>query len=188
MLMDALRNNRLLLARADMVMMMDEGEVKSSEFTSHGAQFHFVIDPDAPDFGDDPRFAAGGPSSRTTKSPSGAGSTPSIEEFAAGVNNLLKHVKQTTTGDAKHKGRLGEKVFIAAAWRARANDRRVTKIGMLEFKDLLLEANRLGLVTLARADIKGMLDAEESRVSEIQDRGSEFHFIIDRDYDSDRNR
>lgn len=188
MLLDALKSSLLELARADLVAAMDEGEVKSSTITSHGAQFHFVIDPNAPDFGDDPRFVSGGAPARTAKAPSVTTSTPSIEEFAAGVNNLLRHVKQSKTADGKYKGRLGEKVFITAAWAARGNDRRVTKIGMLEFKDLLLEANRLGLVTLARADIKGMFDAEESRVSEIQDRGAEFHFIIDRDYDSDRRR
>lgn len=45
LLVDANRHRLLNLARADLVGAMDPEEVKTSEISDHGAEFHFVLDP-----------------------------------------------------------------------------------------------------------------------------------------------
>jgi hypothetical protein len=48
-----------------------------------------------------------------------------------------------------------------------------------EFKRRLIEANRESVLQLARADLVGAMNHQEVMASEILDRGSEFHFVLD---------
>ena len=74
-------------------------------------------------------------------------------------------------------GRYGHKVFISAI-----GNRVAHKFGMTlpQFKDWLLEQNRLGNLILARADLVGAMDPRLVRESEIEDRGATFHFVVDK--------
>jgi hypothetical protein len=48
-----------------------------------------------------------------------------------------------------------------------------------DLKKRLADANRAGLLSLARADLVGAMNPEEVRLSEILDRGASFHFVLD---------
>jgi hypothetical protein len=76
-------------------------------------------------------------------------------------------------------GRFGWKVFISEIWRRMMPD--LTREGMTlsAFKQRLLRLNREGRIVLARADLVGAMDPTKVAESEIQDRGSTFHFVLD---------
>lgn len=76
-------------------------------------------------------------------------------------------------------GRHGEKVYVSAIWRTLERDRRVSDLSLDHFKTWLLNANRDGRLVLARADLVGAMDAKQVRESEINDRGTTFHFVLD---------
>jgi hypothetical protein len=80
-------------------------------------------------------------------------------------------------------GRFGPyKVFISAIWRQLAHDRRRDGMTLADLKRRLLDANRAGTLSLARADLVGAMDPKEVATSEITDLGSSFHFVIDRSH------
>jgi hypothetical protein len=48
-----------------------------------------------------------------------------------------------------------------------------------EVKRRLLDAHRNDLLSLARADLVGAMDRDAVSASEIRDRGTSFHFVLD---------
>ncbi len=77
----------------------------------------------------------------------------------------------------KGAGRFGDrKVFVSALWQ-----RVGRKLGMslAEFKVWLAAQHRAGSLQLARADLVAAMDPKLVASSEIQDRGAEFHFVVD---------
>jgi hypothetical protein len=81
-----------------------------------------------------------------------------------------------TAQEMESEGRFAAKVYIAAIWDAIGS-----QLGMSlpEFKRWLLEQNRRGTLLLARADLMGAMNRQMVTRSEIQDRGSTFHFVLD---------
>jgi len=74
-------------------------------------------------------------------------------------------------------GRLGHKVFISAVWRHLHGDPRFAAMPIDRFKQLLVDANREGLLTLTRADLVTAMDPGEVAASEIRHLGATFHFV-----------
>jgi hypothetical protein len=78
-------------------------------------------------------------------------------------------------------GRFGpEKVFVSAIWRRIESERRLPDLSLERFKRWLVTANRDQLLDLARADLRGAMDAKLIEESEIRDLGATFHFVVDR--------
>lgn len=106
-----------------------------------------------------------------------------LGEFAADVLLVLttvgvEWVPSGHGGALVPRGRFGEKVFIAAAYRAlRASDSRYASLPLDVFKGVLLVANRDGLLALSRADLVGAMDPGEVADSAIEDGGASFHFV-----------
>jgi hypothetical protein len=67
-----------------------------------------------------------------------------------------------------------EKAFIDAVWQ-RASQARA--IELAEFKALLLEAHRRGLLVLSRADLTQLIPPEQLAASAIELDGAAFHFV-----------
>jgi hypothetical protein len=87
--------------------------------------------------------------------------------------SLVKDVAHDVGPD----GRFGsQKVFISAIW-DQLHDR--VDITLDELKQRLLDANRHGLLSLARADLVGAMDPSIVARSEIADANASFHFVID---------
>jgi len=99
--------------------------------------------------------------------------TCSLVTFAAAVRDAAEHV------GADAGERFGaRKVFVAAVHAELI--RTGHQAGSLDaFKVRLLLANRAGHMELARADLVGAMPREAVAASEICDRGSEFHFVLD---------
>jgi hypothetical protein len=79
--------------------------------------------------------------------------------------------------EIKGPGRFGDrKVFVSALWQ-----RVGRKLGMSldEFKQWLAAQQRTGTLQLARADLVAAMDPNLVALSEIRDRGAEFHFVVD---------
>ena len=96
-----------------------------------------------------------------------------LEEFA---KRVLK-VARSVTG----AGRWGRKVYVSDVWEAarKADPGWIGKMSEGQFKMLLGECNRLGLVQLSRADLVQVLDQERLRKSQIDWYGlAEFHFLL----------
>lgn len=92
--------------------------------------------------------------------------------FAAVINDAIDAIGP--------EGRYGpHKVFISAIWRRLAGDPRHRDMSLAELKRRLLDANRASLLSLARADLVAAMDGNEVAASEIFDRGSSFHFVLD---------
>ncbi|HEX7838345.1 MAG TPA: hypothetical protein VF469_12810 [Kofleriaceae bacterium] len=78
-------------------------------------------------------------------------------------------------------GRFGpEKVFISAIWHRIEGAGGELELSLERFKKWLLTANRDRLLDLARADLVGAMDPQLVAESEIEDLGSTFHFVLDR--------
>jgi hypothetical protein len=92
--------------------------------------------------------------------------------------NLLEVVRETIPRIGAD-GRFGEKIYVSAIWRTIERDRKVEHLSLDSFKSWLLGANRKGWLVLARADLIGAMDSRQVTESEIQDRGSTFHFVLD---------
>jgi hypothetical protein len=74
-------------------------------------------------------------------------------------------------------GRFGEKVFVYPIWKIAGPK---LGLGLAEFKQWLLLVNRTRKITLARLDLTGAIsDKDMLSKSEIDDRGSTFHAILD---------
>jgi hypothetical protein len=92
---------------------------------------------------------------------------PTLAEFATAI--------RAAAGRAE--GRFGKKAFIAAAWRELVRDPRFAGLDLDRAKQLLLAANRDGLVELTRADLVAAMDPALVAASLIDDLGSTFHFV-----------
>src|SRR5690348_10587989 len=94
-------------------------------------------------------------------------STNALSEFAAAVHRAIR-----TTGTSTTERYGARKVFISAIAAA---------MGVAVdawFKRNLLDANRRGLLSLARADMVAAMPTDVVAASQIVDRGSTFHFVI----------
>lgn len=67
---------------------------------------------------------------------------------------------------------LGPKVFISAVL-----DEMDNRVSMEKFRELLVELNRMMLITLSRADMAYALNQTYVRASEFEHMNSQFHFI-----------
>lgn len=152
-LVDLNREQLLQLERADLVSDMDPRKVEASEISDLGANFHFLTDA----------------SVRRRTAPVPRRGPASIPELADAVAGAVRTVGRD--------GRFGpHKVFISEVWKKVAPEARMTRE---EFQRALLEMNRLGLVRLARADLVAAMDRNQVAASEILDRGTSFHFVLD---------
>ncbi len=109
-------------------------------------------------------------------------------QIAKEIDAVLKKPLPKTTGDSLTRvrqavsampapGRWGpDKIFISELHREVGKD-----IGMSlpEFKQWLVAQNRQGTLYLARADMPKAMERSKVDGSEILDRGSSFHFVID---------
>jgi hypothetical protein len=109
-----------------------------------------------------------------------ASSEMSPADVAASVNAVLPSIREQDGPSGLPMGRFGDKVFIAAAWRALERSPGFRAMTLSLFKRKLVEANRQGLVDLARMDARGDVDPEEVEESEVVDMGATFHMIRDR--------
>lgn len=100
-------------------------------------------------------------------------STAAGRWFAAAVHAAVARV-----GAAPAERFGARKVFIVAVYGQLCTSQ-ATLIPWPEFCRRLLSANRMGLVELARADLVAGMPTEAVRASEVTDRTSAFHFIID---------
>lgn len=95
------------------------------------------------------------------------------DDLAAAVRAAARHMPAA--------GRFGdEKVFVSAIWRALDPDRQFPGLTIDGYKARLLDANRRGALTLARADLVGAMDPREVAASEIRHLNATFHFVLDR--------
>jgi CheY-like chemotaxis protein len=119
----------------------------------------------------------------TTASPRTVASSPApltSQQVASAVRGVAPGILEEAGAQGKPRGRYGRhKVFIAAIWRKLQHDPRFHGMPMAEFKRHLLAANREAHLVLARADLVGAMDRQEVAESEIEDRGSTFHFVMD---------
>lgn len=101
----------------------------------------------------------------------------SLAQFARVVRRVAEDVLPEPTVGGLARGRFGDKVFIAAIYRALA-DTSLRNIPRSTFHERLVDANRDGLLVLARADLAGAMDPEELEESEIRSLNSTFHFVV----------
>ncbi len=95
----------------------------------------------------------------------------SDREFADAVRDALSKIG--------HEGRFGNKVFLSDIWKFVSRNPRFRQMTVADFRKALLHANRLHYLTLARADLAGAMDPQRMQDSEMTDRGSTFHFVLD---------
>ncbi len=130
------------------------------------------------------RRPAPGSSRTTTRPPATAIPGTALTPVAVGriVKEILPSIRaqDSPQGGGRTLGRFGtDKVFISAIWRKLEQDPRFHGMTLPQFKRQLIAANRSRVLDLARADLVGAMDRSEVDTSEIQDMGSEFHFVID---------
>lgn len=108
--------------------------------------------------------------------------SPAQLDYAAASVNDAARVAPT---EARHRG--GRKVFVSEiqALCMTPGGRRylpswLVLFSVAEFKGLLVELNRLGLITLARFDLVRDHAAEVVEASEIYDAISTWHCVVDR--------
>jgi hypothetical protein len=93
-----------------------------------------------------------------------------LPEFAAVVRALARSCPD---------GRFGtNKVFISHVWRRLRDEPNLPPMDLPRFKELLVEANRQGLLELSRADLVESMDPADVRESEIAYLTGLFHFIL----------
>jgi len=101
-----------------------------------------------------------------------------LARFARTVVDLAEQIDADPTPEGLARGRFGtRKVFIAAIRRALHG----TKYGTLSraaVDELLVAANREGLLDLARADLPSVMDPAEVGDSEIRHLMSTWHFVV----------
>jgi hypothetical protein len=91
-----------------------------------------------------------------------------LEGFARRVRDAASRARSGVFGDRK--------VFISALWRALGSDRD-TGANLDEFKQRLVEANRIGLLRLYRADLVEEMDPAEVAASATRYLNATFHFV-----------
>ncbi|MEQ8762913.1 MAG: hypothetical protein RL885_03230 [Planctomycetota bacterium] len=99
--------------------------------------------------------------------PSRAATATSLEEFAHRVEQTAR---QCTSGRFGH-----DKVFISHVWKRLQPELGDSSVD--EFKRRLAEANRLGLVSLSRADLVQAMNPDDVRESETEYLNARFHFV-----------
>jgi len=101
-----------------------------------------------------------------------------LPAFAATVRALADQIDQNPTADGLARGRFGErKVFIAAIRRAlRRTD--YASLPREVVDRLLVDANREGLLELARADLVMAMDPAEVRDSLVRHLTAGWHFVV----------
>jgi len=106
---------------------------------------------------------------------SSAGGVPStITAPAVDLPEFARRVRDTAR--TCESGRFGDdKVFISHIWRKLEPE--MKRDGIEEFKRRLGEANRLGLLSLSRADLVQAMDPEDVRESETAFLNARFHFV-----------
>jgi hypothetical protein len=97
--------------------------------------------------------------------------------FAATVRALADQIDEAPTAEGLARGRFGRKVFIAAIRRA-LRSTEYASLSRAAVDRLLVDANREGLLELARADLPAVMDPAEVRDSEIQHLMSTWHFVV----------
>jgi len=100
-----------------------------------------------------------------------------LPAFATTVRALADQIDEAPTAAGLARGRFGRKVFIAAIRRAL----RRTEYASLPrdvVDRLLVDANREGLLELARADLAAVMDPAEVRDSEIRHMMTSWHFVV----------
>jgi hypothetical protein len=100
-----------------------------------------------------------------------------LRHFADTVREVAQAVDENPTADGRARGRFGRKVFIAAIRRA-LKQTPYWRMSPGRIDELLIDANRDGLLQLTRADLVGAMDPAEVRTSEIESLGSTFHFVV----------
>jgi hypothetical protein len=100
-----------------------------------------------------------------------------LRHFADTVLGVAQAVEENPTADGRARGRFGRKVFIAAIRRG-LKQTGYWRLTRARIDELLVDANRDGLLQLTRADLVGAMDPAEVRVSEIKSLGSTFHFVV----------
>jgi hypothetical protein len=129
--------------------------------------------------GGDPIRTVGNPLPGPDAGPDTASEMP-LQQFAETVNAELPYIQTEPGPEGMPRGRFGDrKVFIAALWRQLRTHPRMKGISEAQFKARLLEAQRLRLVRLARADLVAAMDHDEVVSSEVDAGGARFHFVID---------
>jgi hypothetical protein len=93
---------------------------------------------------------------------------PNLEDFAKTV---------TAAALRTSDGWLGNKVLISHVWRTIQAAREWPGMTCGSYKELLVLANRQGLVTLSRADLSHLLDQRDVQESEILYLNATFHFL-----------
>lgn len=103
-----------------------------------------------------------------------------IETFARTVREIARTIPAERTRDGLAHGRFGSrKVFLAALRRQLGADPRFARMPRTAIDDLLVGANRAGLLELGRADLVAAMDPVEVRDSEINTPIARYHFLID---------
>lgn len=100
-----------------------------------------------------------------------------LSRFSAMVRGLAEEIDEDPTPSGLARGRFGRKVFLAAIRRALQR----SEYGTLPrdvIDRLLVDANRDGLLELARADLVAVMDPAEVRDSEVRSRMSTWHFVV----------
>ncbi|MEM9457465.1 MAG: hypothetical protein AAGF11_25010 [Myxococcota bacterium] len=114
------------------------------------------------------------PSTPSTPSTSSTPSTPSASSLP--LNAWAQRVR--ALAEATPEGRYGdERIFIAAVWRTSRAEPSPLCSSLPAFKARLLEANRVGLLRLHRADLVGAADKALVRESELRHLNATFHLI-----------
>lgn len=113
-----------------------------------------------------PRATEAQESGRTSQ-PETPATAFSIEEFAQRVEETARHCTSGRFG--------GDKVFISHVWRNLQPELR--RDGTEEFKRHLAEANRMGLLSLSRADLVQAMNPDDVRESETEYLNARFHFV-----------
>jgi hypothetical protein len=103
--------------------------------------------------------------------------TPSVPAAHAAEPSLAEFATAIRAAAGRAAGRFGKKAFIAAAWRELVRDPRFAALTLDRTKQLLVAANRDGLVELTRADLVAAMDPALVAASLIDDLGSTFHFV-----------
>lgn len=112
-----------------------------------------------------------------------SGNAPVVPPPEAALLTLVREAIPRVGSD----GRFGaEKVFVSAIWKQIEHARRPLDMSLSEFKRWLVTANRKQLLDLARADLVSAMDPKLVAESEIDDFGTRFHFVVDRQLKSQR--
>jgi hypothetical protein len=92
-----------------------------------------------------------------------------LESFAVRVRRVANSSNVRSFGP--------DKAFIGSVWQSLASDPEISRLGEPEFKRLLVEAHRRGMLVLDRADLVAAMDPGDVSASEITHQNATYHFI-----------